>query len=133
MPGWPGTPRSSGLCAAWAGGLSLLRVSAAAAALLYPGFLLAPGIGLKLLLLGGLGFATAPWYPLLQARLYGSLPDSSGIAVSLSSAAGLLGGVVPARCRAAGPALRPGLGTRRSGRRPAVRARRAVAVASGHP
>ena len=79
----------------WARGLSLLRVSAAAAALLYPGFLLVPGIGLKLLLLGGVSFATAPWYPLLQARLYGSLPDSSGIAVSLSSAAGLLGGVGP--------------------------------------
>ena len=79
----------------WAGGLNLLRVSAAAAALLYPGFLLVPGIGLKLLLLGGLSFATAPWYPLLQARLYGSLPDSSGIVVSLSSAAGLLGGVGP--------------------------------------
>jgi len=79
----------------WVRGLSLLRLSAAAAALLYPGFLLAPGIGVKLLLLGGLSVATAPWYPLLQARLYGSLPDSSGIAVSLSSAAGLLGGAGP--------------------------------------
>ena len=79
----------------WAGGLSLLRVSAAAAALLYPGFLLVPGIGPKLVLLGGLSVMTAPWYPLLQARLYGSLPDASGIAVSLSSAAGLLGGAGP--------------------------------------
>jgi MFS transporter, FSR family, fosmidomycin resistance protein len=76
-------------------GLSLLRASAAAAAVLYPAFLLVPGIGLKLLLLGGLSAATAPWYPLLQARLYASLPDSSGIAVSLSSAAGLLGGAGP--------------------------------------
>ncbi len=76
-------------------GPSLLRASAAAAAVAYPGFLLVPGIGLKLLLLGGLSFATAPWYPLLQARLYGSLPESSGIAVSLSSAAGLLGGAGP--------------------------------------
>jgi MFS transporter, FSR family, fosmidomycin resistance protein len=79
----------------WAGGLSLLRASAAAAAVLYPAFLLAPGIGLKLLLLGGLSAATAPWYPLLQARLYASLPDASGIAVSLSSAASLLGGAGP--------------------------------------
>jgi MFS transporter, FSR family, fosmidomycin resistance protein len=76
-------------------GLTLLRASAAAAAVLYPAFLLVPGIGLKLLLLGGLSAATAPWYPLLQARLYDSLPDSSGIAVSLSSAAGLLGGAGP--------------------------------------
>jgi len=79
----------------WAGGLSLLRISAAAAALLYPGFLLVPGIGPKLVLLGGLSVVTAPWYPLLQARLYGSLPDASGIAVSLSSAASLLGGAGP--------------------------------------
>jgi MFS transporter, FSR family, fosmidomycin resistance protein len=76
-------------------GLSLLRVSAAAAAVLCPGFLLVPGTGLKLLLLGGLSIATAPWYPLLQARLYDSLPDASGIAVSLSSAAGLIGGAGP--------------------------------------
>jgi MFS transporter, FSR family, fosmidomycin resistance protein len=76
-------------------GLTLLRASAGAAAMLYPAFLLVPGIGLKLLLLGGLSAATAPWYPLLQARLYDSLPDSSGIAVSLSSAAGLLGGAGP--------------------------------------
>jgi hypothetical protein len=34
-------------------------------------------------------------YPVLQAELYGSLPDDSGIVVSLSSAAGLLGGAAP--------------------------------------
>jgi FSR family fosmidomycin resistance protein-like MFS transporter len=76
-------------------GLTLLRASTAAAAVLYPAFLLVPGIGFKLLLLGGLSAATASWYPLLQARLYDSLRDSSGIAVSLSSAAGLLGGAGP--------------------------------------
>ncbi|HTS99722.1 MAG TPA: MFS transporter [Streptosporangiaceae bacterium] len=76
-------------------GLALLRASAAAAALLYPGFLLAPGIAAKLALLAALSFATAPWYPLLQAELYGSLPDHSGVAVSLSSAASLLGGLGP--------------------------------------
>jgi len=76
-------------------GLALLRASAAAAALLYPGFLLAPGIAAKLALLAALSFATAPWYPLLQAELYGCLPDHSGVAVSLSSAASLLGGLGP--------------------------------------
>src|SRR5208337_2299168 len=39
--------------------------------------------------------ATAPWYPLLQARLYGSLPGRSSVAVTLSSAAGLAGGLGP--------------------------------------
>ena len=42
-----------------------------------------------------LSAATAPWYPLLQARLYGSLPGRSPVAVTLSSAAGLAGGLGP--------------------------------------
>jgi FSR family fosmidomycin resistance protein-like MFS transporter len=76
-------------------GLTLLRASVAAAAVLYPAFLLAPGLWLKLPLLGTLTIATAPWYAVLQAQLYRSLPGQSGVAVSLSSAATLLGGVVP--------------------------------------
>ena len=75
--------------------LTVLRVSAVAAALLYPGFLLVPGIAAKLALLAVLSAATAPWYPLLQARLYGSLPGRSSVAVTLSSAAGLAGGLGP--------------------------------------
>ena len=39
--------------------------------------------------------ATAPWYPVLQARLYSSLPGRSSVAVTLSSAAGLAGGLGP--------------------------------------
>ncbi len=78
-----------------AGDLAVLRVSAGAAALLYPGFLLVPGIGPKLVVLAALSAATAPWYPLLQARLYGSLPGRSSVAVTLSSAAGLAGGLGP--------------------------------------
>jgi MFS transporter, FSR family, fosmidomycin resistance protein len=75
--------------------LTVLRVSAVAAALLYPGFLLVPGIAAKLALLAVLSAATAPWYPLLQARLYGSLPGRSSVAVTLSSAAGMAGGLGP--------------------------------------
>jgi MFS transporter, FSR family, fosmidomycin resistance protein len=75
--------------------LTVLRVSAVAATLLYPGFLLVPGIAAKLVLLAVLSAATAPWYPLLQARLYGSLPGRSSVAVTLSSAAGLAGGLGP--------------------------------------
>ena len=78
-----------------AGDLAVLRVSAVAAALLYPGFLLVPGIVPKLVVLAALSAATAPWYPLLQARLYGSLPGRSSVAVTLSSAAGLAGGLGP--------------------------------------
>src|SRR5262249_41279516 len=42
-----------------------------------------------------LSAATAPWYPVVQARLYGSLPERSSVAVTLSSAAGLAGGLGP--------------------------------------
>ncbi len=78
-----------------AGDLAVLRGSAVAAALLYPGFLVVPGVAPKLIVLAALSAATAPWYPLLQARLYGSLPGRSSVAVTLSSAAGLAGGLGP--------------------------------------
>jgi FSR family fosmidomycin resistance protein-like MFS transporter len=77
------------------GDLTVLRVSAVAAALLYPGFLLVPGLVPKLVALAVLSAATAMWYPILQARLYGSLPGRSSVAVTLSSAAGLAGGLGP--------------------------------------
>jgi MFS transporter, FSR family, fosmidomycin resistance protein len=75
--------------------VTVLRASAVAAALLYPGFLLVPGPAAKLAVLAVLSAATAPWYPLLQARLYGSLPGRTSVAVTLSSAAGLAGGLGP--------------------------------------
>jgi MFS transporter, FSR family, fosmidomycin resistance protein len=73
----------------------VLRASIWTALLLLPAFLLAPGLGLKLVLLAALTLATAPWYPVLQAELYGSLPGRSGLAVSLTSAAGLAGALGP--------------------------------------
>jgi fucose permease len=76
-------------------GRRVLLASAAAAALLYPGLLLVPGFWPKLVVLAGLSFATAPWYPVLQATLYGSLPGQSGVVVTLSSAASLAGGIGP--------------------------------------
>ena len=76
-------------------GLRVLTASAAAAAVLYPGFLLVPGFWPKLAILAALSIATAPWYPVLQASLYGSLPGRSGVAVTLSSVAALAGGAGP--------------------------------------
>ena len=77
------------------GGMTVLRASVAAAALLYPAFLLVPGLVPKLLVLAVLSFATAPWYTVLQAQLYRSLPGESGIALALTSAASLVSGVGP--------------------------------------
>ena len=75
--------------------VSLLRASAVAAAVAYPAFLIVPGITAKLVVLACVSAVTAPWYPVLQAELYDCLPGRSGVAVSLSSAAGLLGGAGP--------------------------------------
>jgi MFS transporter, FSR family, fosmidomycin resistance protein len=77
------------------GDVAVLRGSAVAAALLYPAFLLVPGTAAKLVILAALSAATAPWYPLLQARLYGRLPGRSSVAVTLSTAAGMAGGLGP--------------------------------------
>jgi MFS transporter, FSR family, fosmidomycin resistance protein len=74
---------------------AILRGCAAAAMPLYPVFLLVPGLAAKLAVLAVLSLVTAPWYPLLQAALYESLPGDSGLAVSLSSAAALAGGLGP--------------------------------------
>jgi len=71
----------------------VLRGTAVAALLLYPGFLLVPGLAAKLVTLVLLSMATATWYPLLLARLYGTVPSS--VAVTLSSAASMAGGVGP--------------------------------------
>jgi len=76
-------------------GLGVLTASAAAAVVLYPGFLLVPGLWPKLAMLAGLSIATAPWYPVLAASLYGSLPTDSGVAVTLTSAASLAGAAGP--------------------------------------
>ncbi len=75
--------------------LSVLRASVWLTGLLFPAFLLVPGLGFKLAVLAALTIATAPWYPVLQGELFGSLPGRSGLAVSLSSAAGLAGGLGP--------------------------------------
>ncbi len=77
------------------GSRQVLRASVWLTVLLFPAFLLAPGLGLKLTALAALTIATAPWYPVLTAELFGSLPGHSGLAVSLSSASGLAGGLGP--------------------------------------
>lgn len=73
----------------------VLRVTALAAAMLYPAFLLVPSLPVKLIVLAALSLTTACWYPVIQAGLYSSLPGRSGIAVFLSSAASLAGAAGP--------------------------------------
>ena len=76
-------------------GLVYLRFSAAIILVLYPAFLLAPLLGLKLVLLGTLGLFNAGWYAILQAQLYNALPGQSGTALAVNNASGLFGSLIP--------------------------------------
>ncbi|GAA5532980.1 MFS transporter [Deinococcus aluminii] len=76
-------------------GVRYLRLSALVTAAVFPAFLLAPSVAVKLALLGLLGLLNAGWYAVLQARLYASLPERSGTVMALGSVAGMAGGAVP--------------------------------------
>jgi MFS transporter, FSR family, fosmidomycin resistance protein len=77
-------------------GPAALKVSAAIAVAAYPAFLLVPSLPAKLAILAVLSLGTACWYPVIQAGLYTALPGRSGVAVFLSSVAGLVGAIGPA-------------------------------------
>jgi FSR family fosmidomycin resistance protein-like MFS transporter len=76
-------------------GLRYLRASALATLVLFPAFLLVPGLTAKLALLAVVGLATAGWYSIPKARLYDALSGQSGAAVALGSVAGLIAGTFP--------------------------------------
>lgn len=76
-------------------GLLYLRASAAAAAALFPAFLIVHPLLLKMLLLALLGVTKAGWYSVLKAKLYASLPGKGGAAMAVSNVAGLAGSLIP--------------------------------------
>ncbi len=76
-------------------GLTYLRVSAAAALVVYPAFLLCDATALKLGLVAVLGLLNSGWYAIPQARLYGALPGRSGTAVAVGGLGGLVGSGIP--------------------------------------
>lgn len=76
-------------------GLRYLRASALATLMLFPAFLLVPGLPAKLVLLAFVGLATAGWYSIPKARLYDALSGQSGAAITLGSVAGLIAGTFP--------------------------------------
>jgi len=63
-------------------GLRYLRSSAVVSAVLFVGFLLAPGIEAKLALVGAIAAVNAGWYSVLKARLYGALDGKSGLVLT---------------------------------------------------
>lgn len=76
-------------------GLRYLRWSAAAVAVLFPVFLLAEPLALKLIVLGVLGLLNSGWYAIPMAQLYATLPNQSGAALAASNVAGLAGSLFP--------------------------------------
>lgn len=76
-------------------GLRYLRISAAIELLLYPLFLLAPQLWLKLTLLALTGFFNAGWYSILKARLYSSMPGKSGTSMAVDNIFGLFASFFP--------------------------------------
>ena len=76
-------------------GLAYLRVSVLLELLLFPAFLLVPGMIPKFALLGLLGFFNAGWYAILKGRLYSSMPGKSGTVMTLDNVFGLLGKLLP--------------------------------------
>lgn len=76
-------------------GLSYLRASAAAVAVVYPALLLTPGFVPKLVPLALLGLLNSGWYAIPKARLYEALPGQSGSAMALGTITGFAGGAFP--------------------------------------
>jgi FSR family fosmidomycin resistance protein-like MFS transporter len=76
-------------------GLRYLRLSVVATSVLFPAFLLVPGAGAKLVLLGLLGLSSAGWYPILKAQLYSAMPGQSGTVLAVGNVFGLVGGLIP--------------------------------------
>jgi len=76
-------------------GISYLRVSAAIELGLYPIFLLAPELWMKLVVLALLGFFNAGWYSILKGQLYSSMPGQSGTVMTVGNVFGLVGGLIP--------------------------------------
>lgn len=75
--------------------LRYLRLSASAALVAYPAFLLAGSITAKLILLAPIGIVRAGWYSIPQARLYSELPARGGTAVAIGAPADLVGALLP--------------------------------------
>ncbi len=76
-------------------GLDYLRVSVVLELLLFPAFLLAPWLWLKLIFLGLLGFFNSGWYSVLKGNLYAEIHGQSGAMLVLDNAASLFGKLIP--------------------------------------
>jgi FSR family fosmidomycin resistance protein-like MFS transporter len=70
-------------------------VTAAVALVVFPAFLLAPGLWAKIVLAGMLGAIRAGWYAIPKAKVFAELPGRSGAAVALSDLSSLPQSLLP--------------------------------------
>ena len=76
-------------------GRKIVRFSATAVMVLYPIWLLVPGLWAKILLVLVIKFITLGWYSVMQGEAYASAPGRSGTVAAINSMAGILGAVFP--------------------------------------
>ena len=75
--------------------LKYLRISALIVLFVFPAFLLVKNPGVKLVLIGLLGFLNAGWYAIPQGHLYAEMPEQSGTVMAVGNIFGLLGSLIP--------------------------------------
>jgi FSR family fosmidomycin resistance protein-like MFS transporter len=76
-------------------GLDYLRISAMVELVLFPAFLLVPGLAPKIVILALLGFFNAGWYSVLQGQLYSAMPGQSGTVLAVNNVGGFFGQLLP--------------------------------------
>ena len=75
-------------------GRKLVRIAAILAIPVYIAFLTVPNVWAKVILMVGVRFSTIGWYPVLQGEAYAAVPGRSGTVMAITSAAGLIGGIL---------------------------------------
>ncbi len=75
-------------------GRSVVRLSAALTAILYPAWLLVPWLWAKVGLIVIIKLVTLGWYEVLQGEAFAAAPGRSGTVMSINSVFGLLGGAI---------------------------------------
>ncbi|GGR20312.1 MFS transporter [Deinococcus ruber] len=75
-------------------GVAFVKWSALLVSVLFPAFLWVPHVGWKLVDAALIGLLTSGWYAVLQARLYGLLPERSGTVMALGSVTGMAGAAI---------------------------------------
>lgn len=76
-------------------GRTLIRMTAAAAVILFAGFLLAPWLPLKIGLVMLVKMTTLGWYAIMKGETYAAVPGKSGTLNAINSVSSLISGAIP--------------------------------------